>query len=166
MQAQLSRAAVPAIAAGFRNNVRSLGNMSVETMRVTSASEMYTKALQKQDVTLRQALRNRQTFNQVLREQYALSRAAAVQWTTNSRGGSTLDLIVPRDAPARLGNFRQTLSAVRAGTIATNVALGEMAIKMGLVSQVANSASANMIKWGKNTQWSYHACPRGRCCNG
>ncbi|AXH66809.1 tape measure protein [Streptomyces phage StarPlatinum] len=154
MQAQLSRAAVPAIAAGFRNNVRSLGNMSVETMRVTSASEMYTKALQKQDVTLRQALRNRQTFNQVLREQYALSRAAAVQWTTNSRGGSTLDLIVPRDAPSRLGNFRQTLAQVRAGTVAANVALGEMAIKMGLVSQVANSASANMIKWGKNTQWA------------
>jgi len=35
-----------------------------------------------------------------------------------------------------------------------NVALGEMAIKMGLVSQVANSAAANMIKWGKNTQWA------------
>ncbi|AXH69924.1 tail length tape measure protein [Streptomyces phage Karimac] len=154
MQAQLSRAAVPAIAAGFRNNVRGLGNMSVETMRVTSASEMYTKALQKQDVTLRQSLRNRQTFNQVLREQYALSRAAAVQWTTNSRGGSTLDLIVPRDAPARLGNFRQTLAQVRAGTVSMNVALGEMAIKMGLVSQVANSAAANMIKWGKNTQWA------------
>ncbi|WXW92552.1 tape measure protein [Streptomyces phage Enygma] len=154
MQAQLSRAAVPAIAQGFRNNVRNLGGMTVETMRVTSASETYTKALQKQDVTLRQALKNRQTFNQVLREQYALSKAAAVQWTTNSRGGSTLDLIVPRDAPARLGNFKQTLGAVRAQTVSMNVALGEMAIKMGLVSQVTNSAATNMIKWGKNTQWA------------
>jgi TP901 family phage tail tape measure protein len=153
MQAQLSRAALPAIATGFRNNVRNLGGMAVETMRVTSASEMYTKALQKQEITLRQAIRQRQTFNQVLREQYALSRAAAVQWTSNSRG-STLDLIVPRDAPERLGRFRQTLGAVRAGTISTNVALGEMAIKMGLVSQVAASGAANMIKWGKNTQWA------------
>jgi TP901 family phage tail tape measure protein len=29
-----------------------------------------------------------------------------------------------------------------------------MAIKMGIVSQVANSAAANMIKFGKNTQWA------------
>lgn len=158
MQANLARGMTPAALAtnqaAFRNQVRSLGSMTTETMRVASASEMYTKALLKEDVTLRQALKNRNTFNQVLREQYQLSRAAAMQWSTNTRGGSTMDLIVPRDAPARLGNFRQTLAAVRAGTISTNVALGEMAIKMGLVSQVAASAGANMIKFGKNTQWA------------
>ncbi|WNM74720.1 tape measure protein [Streptomyces phage PinkiePie] len=158
MQANLARGMTPAALAtnqaAFRNSVRSLGSMTTETMRVASASEMYTKALLKEDITLRQALRNRQTFNQVLREQYQLSRAASMQWSTNTRGGSTMDLIVPRDAPERLGRFRQTLGAVRAGTISTNVALGEMAIKMGLVSQVANSAAANMIKWGKNTQWA------------
>ncbi|UMO76252.1 tape measure protein [Streptomyces phage Tomas] len=154
MQAQLARAALPTVAAGFRNNVRSLGNMSVETMRVASASENYTKALQKQDITMRQALKNRQTFNQVLREQYALSRASAMQWTTNARGGSAMDLIVPRDAPERLGKFRQTLAGVRAGTVSTNVALSEMALKMGIVSQVAASGAANMVKWGKNTQWA------------
>lgn len=156
MQAQLAAnaGAVASSATAFRNNVRNLGNMSVETMRVTSAAENYTKALQKQDITLRQAIKNRQTFNQVLREQYALSRASAMQWTQGNRGRSTLDLIVPTDAPARLGNFRQTLSQVRAGTVSTSVALGEMAIKMGLVSQVAASGAANMIKWGKNTQWA------------
>lgn len=156
MQANLAAnaSAVASSATAFRNNVRGLGNMSVETMRVASAAENYTKALQKQDITLRQAIKNRQTFNQVLREQYALSRASAMQWTQGNRGRSTLDLIVPTDAPARLGNFRQTLSQVRAGTISTNVALGEMAIKMGLVSQVAASGAANMIKWGKNTQWA------------
>lgn len=158
MQANLARGMTPAALAtnqaAFRNQVRSLGSMTSETMRVASASEMYTKALLKEDVTLRQALKNRTTFNQVLREQYQLSRAAAMQWSTNTRGGSTMDLIVPRDAPARLGKFRQTLAAVRAGTISTNVALGEMAIKMGLVSQVAASAGANMIKFGKNTQWA------------
>lgn len=158
MQANLARGMTPAALAtnqaAFRNQVRSLGSMTSETMRVASASEMYTKALLKEDVTLRQALKNRTTFNQVLREQYQLSRAAAMQWSTNTRGGSTMDLIVPRDAPARLGNFRQTLAAVRAGTISTNVALGEMALKMGLVSQVAASAGANMIKFGKNTQWA------------
>jgi TP901 family phage tail tape measure protein len=150
----LTPAALAANQAAFRNQVRSLGNVTTETMRVASASELYTKNLLKEDITLRQALKNRSTFNQVLREQYQLSRAAAMQWGTNTRGGSTLDLIVPRDAPERLGRFRQTLSAVRAGTISTNVALGEMAIKMGLVSQVAASAGANMIKWGKNTQWA------------
>lgn len=156
MQAGLAAnaGAVATSATGFRNNVRNLGNMSVETMRVTSAAENYTKALQKQDITLRQAIRNRQTFNQVLREQYALSRASAMQWTQGNRGRSTLDLIVPTDAPARLGNFRNTLSQVRAGTVSTSVAMGEMAIKMGLVSQVAASGAANMIKWGKNTQWA------------
>jgi TP901 family phage tail tape measure protein len=156
MQAGLAAnaGAVASSATGFRNNVRNLGNMSVETMRVTSAAENYTKALQKQDITLRQAIKNRQTFNQVLREQYALSRASAMQWTQGNRGRSTLDLIVPTDAPARLGNFRNTLSQVRAGTISTSVAMGEMAIKMGLVSQVAASGAANMIKWGKNTQWA------------
>lgn len=158
MQANLARGMTPAVLAtnqaAFRNQVRSLGSMTTETMRVASASEMYTKALLKEDVTLRQALRNRQTFNQVLREQYQLSRAASMQWSTNNRGGSTMDLIVPRDAPARLGNLRQTMAAVRAQTISMNVALGEMAIKMGLVSQVAASAGANMIKWGKNTQWA------------
>ncbi|QGH76368.1 tape measure protein [Streptomyces phage Daubenski] len=150
----MTPAALSANQAAFRNQVRSLGSMTTETMRVASASEMYTKALQKQDISLRQALRNRQTFNQVLREQYQLSRAASVQWTTGTRGASTMDLIVPRDAPERLGKFRQTLNAVRAGTITTNAALGEMAIKMGLVSQVTSSAAANMIKWGKNTQWA------------
>ncbi|AST15290.1 tape measure protein [Streptomyces phage Samisti12] len=158
MQANLARGMTPAALAtnqaAFRNQVRSLGSMTTETMRVASASEMYTKALLKEDITVRQALKNRTTFNQVLREQYQLSRAASMQWSTNTRGGSTMDLIVPRDAPERLGKFRQTLSAVRAGTISTNVALGEMAIKMGLVSQVAASAGANMIKWGKNTQWA------------
>jgi TP901 family phage tail tape measure protein len=158
MQANLARGMTPAALAtnqaAFRNSIRSLGGMTTETMRVASASETYTKALLKEDVTMRQALKNRTTFNQVLREQYQLSRAASMQWSTNTRGGSTMDLIVPRDAPARLGKFRQTLSAVRAGTITTNVALGEMAIKMGLVSQVAASAGANMIKWGKNTQWA------------
>lgn len=156
MQAQLAAnaGAVASSATAFRNNVRGLGNMSLETMRVTSAAENYTKALQKQDITLRQAIKNRQTFNQVLREQYALSRASAMQWTQGNRGRSTLDLIVPTDAPARLGNFRQTLSQVRAGAVSTSVALGEMAIKMGLVSQVAASGAANMIKWGKNTQWA------------
>lgn len=158
MQANLARGMTPAALsanqAAFRNQIRSLGSMTTETMRVASASEMYTKALLKEDITLRQALKNRTTFNQVLREQYQLSRAAAMQWSTNTRGGSTMDLIVPRDAPARLGKFRQTLAAVRAGTISTNVALGEMAIKMGIVSQVANSAAVNMIKFGKNTQWA------------
>lgn len=158
MQANLARGMTPAaLSAGqasFRNNIRNLGSMTTETMRVASASEMYTKALLKEDITLRQAIKSRTTFNQVLREQYQLSRAAAMQWSTNNRGGSTMDLIVPRDAPTRLGKFRQTLSAVRAGTISTNVALGEMAIKMGLVSQVASSAGANMVKFGKNTQWA------------
>lgn len=158
MQANLARGMTPAglatNQAAFRNSVRALGSMTTETMRVASASEMYTKSLLKEDVTMRQALKNRTTFNQVLREQYQLSRAASMQWSTNTRGGSTMDLIVPRDAPARLGKFGQTMAAVRAGTITTNVALGEMAIKMGLVSQVAASAGANMIKWGKNTQWA------------
>jgi TP901 family phage tail tape measure protein len=156
MQAQLAAnaGAVASSATAFRNNIRNTGSMSVETMRVTSAAENYTKALQKQDITLRQAIKNRQTFNAVLREQYALSRASAMQWTQGNRGRSTLDLIVPTDAPARLGNFRQTLSQVRAGSVSTSVALGEMAIKMGLVSQVAASGAANMIKWGKNTQWA------------
>lgn len=156
MQSQLAAqpAMVASSAAAFRNNVRSMGNMSLETMRVASAAENYTKALAKQDVTLRQAIRNRQTFNQVLREQYNLSRAATMQWSTGNRGMSTVDLIVPRDAPARLGNFRETLSQVRAGTISTRVAMGEMAMTMGLVSQVAMSGANNMIKWGKNTQWA------------
>lgn len=158
MQANLARGMTPAglaaNQAAFRNQVRSLGSMTTETMRVASASEMYTKALQKQDISLRQALRNRQTFNQVLREQYQLSRAASVQWTTNNRGGSTMDLIVPRDAPERLGKFRQSLQAIRTGAASTNAVLGETAIKMGLVSQVTSSAAANMIKWGKNTQWA------------
>lgn len=82
MQANLARGMTPAALAtnqaAFRNQVRSLGSMTTETMRVASASEMYTKALLKEDVTLRQALRNRSTFNQVLREQYQLSRAAAI----------------------------------------------------------------------------------------
>ena len=158
MQANLARGLTPAALSAnqqaFRNQIRSLGGMTTETLRVASASENYTKALQKGDITLRQALRNRQTFNQVLREQYQLSRAAAMQWTTNARGSSTMDLIIPRDAPERLGKFRQTLNAVRSGTITTGTALGEMALKMGLVSQVTNSAAANMVKWGKNTQWA------------
>jgi murein DD-endopeptidase MepM/ murein hydrolase activator NlpD len=157
MQAQLQRApasVVPTAAAAFRNNIRSLGGMTTETMRVASASEEYTKSLQKQDITMRQALKSRQTFNQVLKEQYALSRAASMQWTTSNRGASTMDLIVPRDAPARLGNFRQSLAAARTGAASFSTVIGELSMKMGIFSQVANSGATNLIKWGKNTQWA------------
>jgi hypothetical protein len=158
MQALLARGMTPAnlsaTQTAFRNSVRDVGNLSTQTMRVTSASEQYTRSLQKQDITLRQALKNRQTFNSVLKEQYALSRAASLQWTTGATGRSTMDLIIPRDVPARLGNVSRSIAEVRAGTVSANAVFGEMAIKMGLISQVANSGATNLIKWGKNTQWA------------
>lgn len=140
-----------------RNNMRQLadtGAFRVQAIKAKSAVESYTQALQKQDVVFRGWRKNAELRNDVLREQYRLQRMSVMGWKEDGMGRISADMIVPRDVPARLGNFRAGLADVRAGQASLGTVLDETRMRMGLWSQGVSSASKNLVNWGKNTQWA------------
>jgi TP901 family phage tail tape measure protein len=138
----------------FRKGIQQSGAFRVETVRAVSATEALTTALQKQDVTFSQAIKNRHRFNDVLKEQYKLQRMTAIGWTEDARGRMRADLIVPRGAPERLNSLTQSFAEAKRGNISFGTAVDDLRMKVGLMSSVMTSASHNLINWGKNTQWA------------
>lgn len=139
---------------GFRARIRDTGAFRVEAIKARSAVEQYTTALQKQDVTFRNWHKNAGLRTAALKEQYALQRAMAIGWKEDAYGRMSADMIIPRGAPERIGNFRKTLDAARTGTISWGTALSETRMRIGMWSQAVQSASHNLVNWGKNTQWA------------
>ena len=147
----------PDIDAIRRSNMRQLadtGAFRVQAIKAKSAVESYTQALQKQDVVFRGWRKNAQLRNDVLKEQYRLQRMSVMGWKEDGMGRISADMIVPRDVPARLGNFRAGLADVRAGQASLGNVLDETRMRIGLWSQGVSSASKNLVNWGKNTQWA------------
>lgn len=166
---------IGAARADFRQNVRALNDYYVQAVRAKSATAQLTEGLLKQEVSLRQAIRQRKLFNEVLKEQYAIQRMSAVQYTKNAAGVISADVVVPRGVPERIAKMaeswkynirelvaaRTELSMVEKGTDAATAAseryataLQMVKTRQALVDQSLSSASLKMINWGKNTQWA------------
>jgi TP901 family phage tail tape measure protein len=82
---------------------------------------------------MRDVIKNRGMFNEVLREQWRLQKATAVMWERDALGRMTADMIIPKGAPRLIDQTRQ---------------------KIGLYATAAQAAAENTVKWGKNTQWA------------
>ena len=117
----------------YRATVVSQGQFGVDSIKIKSATEEFTKSMVKHKVGLIDLIKQRKTLNEVYKEQIALQNMTAVGWSKNGRGQITADLIIPNDLPRELDSLSN---------------------KIGFYNKAINLASTNMINWGKNTQWA------------
>ncbi|URQ04653.1 tape measure protein [Streptomyces phage Emma1919] len=157
----LSMADVNTARAGFSRAVNDTGQLATQAVRARTEMSMLTEAITKQDLSFRQSMRVRSQFNNILREQYQLQRATAVQWTQTTSGRMTADLVVPRTATAAMNAYTGSIAA-NSRALITNIgnmaewaaAARVMQMRVGLASAAMVASSEAMIKWGKNTQWA------------
>ncbi len=121
------------VRAGFQAAAAATGAFGVQQAKIVSGSEKLNEAIRKQDIGLKDTIRNRKLFNIALKEQIALQNASLAQWTRTGAGRGSVDLLIPRDAPGRVASLSQ---------------------KMGYYNQLLGSVAKNTINWGKNTQWA------------
>lgn len=154
---------------------RDLGGLNVEAIKAKSATQAMTEAIVKQELRLRDRSKVAKQFNSVLREQYQLQKMTAVQWSKSASGTVAADVLVPKGVDSNINRLTSSLGAnVRAmrdaraemiqygkhttlGQQAASrfaEAQGIMKMRMGMATDVLGSYSANMVKWGKNTQWA------------
>jgi TP901 family phage tail tape measure protein len=145
----------------FRNAIADAGNLAVQSVQARTATSMLTESIIKRDISLKQSMQVHKQFTNILKEQYALQRAMAVQWTSSTSGRMSADVIIPRDASARIdqmtNSLRSNTTAMARGLIGMgglNEAWSVMRVRIGLTAATLNAASASLIKWGKNTQWA------------
>lgn len=157
----LSMGDVNTARSGFRQSIGNMSQLAIQSVRARSETSLLTEAIVKQDLGLKQSMRVRKQFNNILREQYQLQRAAAVQWTASAAGRSTADIIIPRDASARVDRYTQSLAANTRGLLSNignsrllSEAWSVMRMRIGLASAAMMASSEAMVKWGKNTQWA------------
>jgi len=118
----------------WRNAAASTGSFEVQQLRVNSATEEYTKLIEKQKLSFRQWHSERNRLSKAAyREQLAL-RSMVVQQMPGTVGGKkVLDIAIPNEVHKSydtLGN------------------------KIGWIREELKSASTQMVNWGKNTQWA------------
>ena len=145
----------------LRTTIGGMSDFAVQAVRTQSATSMLTEAIIKQDLNFKKSMQVRKQFNNILREQYQLQRMTAVQWTRNAAGAGSGDVIIPRDASARVDRMTQSLRANSSAMVRSignaalmNEAWSVMRMRIGLTTAALNASSASMIKWGKNTQWA------------
>ena len=107
--------------------------LAATTVTVKSATEQFTDSLHRGDMKMRNVIKNRGMFNEVLREQWRLQKATAVMWDRDALGRMSADMIIPRGAPRLIDQTRQ---------------------KIGLYATATKAAAESTVKWGKNTQWA------------
>lgn len=118
----------------FRDAANSTGAWEAAQVRVKSAADSYTEALQKQQLSMRQLKRHGKVAAAAYREQLKLQQMVVRQLPGRTVTGKEMaDFAIPTEvhesydtAANRLGFFREQM----------------------------RSASTQMINWGKNTQWA------------
>ena len=120
----LSMADVNTARAGFTQAANATGQLATQAVRARTETSMLTEAITKNDLSLRQSMRVRSQFNNILREQFQLQRATAVQWTQSTNGRMTADLVVPRTATASMNAYTTSIAA-NSRALITNI--GNMA---------------------------------------
>lgn len=117
----------------YRDAASSSGLFNTQQIRATSEAERYTKALQKQKLTLSDMRKHRGIMREVYRDQLRMQRMTAQYWGTDSAGRAITDIAVPKSVPRDLDTMRQ---------------------RMGMFSAMAQSAGHQMVNLGKNIQWA------------
>jgi len=157
----LSMANVNQARSSFRQAIGNVSDLAVQSVQARTATSVLTDAIIKRDISLKQSMQVHRQFTNILKEQYALQRAMAVQWTSSTSGRMSADVIIPRDASARINEMTNSLRANSAAMARGLVGMGGlseawsvMRVRIGLTTAALDAASASLIKWGKNTQWA------------
>lgn len=145
----------------FRQAIGNVSDLAVQSVQARTATSLLTESIIKRDLSLKQSMQVHRQFSNILKEQYALQRAMAVQWTSSTSGRMSADVIIPRDASARIdqmtNSLRANTTAMARGLVGMgglNEAWSVMRVRVGLTSAALGAASESLIKWGKNTQWA------------
>jgi len=145
----------------FRRAVSQIGDLAVQSVQARTATSVLTESIIKRDISLKQSMQVHKQFTNILKEQYALQRAMAVQWTTSTSGRVGADMIIPRGSTERIEAMTNSLAAnskaMARGLIGMgglNEAWSVMRVRIGLTTAALGAASESLIKWGKNTQWA------------
>lgn len=157
----LSMGNVNAARSDFRNAIGNVRDLAVQSVQARTATSVLTESIIKRDISLKQSMQVHKQFTNILKEQYALQRAMAVQWTSSTSGRMNADVIIPRGASENIDRMTNSLRANSAAMARGLVGMGGlseawsvMRVRIGLTSAALGAASESLIKWGKNTQWA------------
>lgn len=120
-----------------RNAAMSTGMFEVQQLRLNSATEEYTKAIEKQKLTFKQWYNELRAGGKVrqaaIKEQLALQNMVVKQMPGAVGGKKVLDVYIPTEVSKDLKNFNTEL---------------------GFMREELRAASTQLVNWGKNTQWA------------
>lgn len=130
---QTATSAITQTSRVYRDAASSSGLFNTQQIRATTEAERYTKALQKQKLTMGEMLKHRGIMKEVYRDQLRMQRMTAQYWGTDSLGRAVTDITMPKNVPQDLDTMRR---------------------KMGMFGNMAASAGTQVVNMGKNIQWA------------
>lgn len=125
--------AVNTMSDSYRAAAASSGLLEASQLRVNSETARYTELLQKQKLSLRDVIRQRPMLQQVYKDQLKLQRMTLTSRGTDKFGREISDITVPTRIGRDLDSINNRLKFTRS---------------------LIQSSAAQMINWGKNTQWA------------
>lgn len=117
----------------YRDAASSSGLLTTQQIRATSEAERFTKALQKQKLSLADMRKHSGIMKQVYQDQLRYQRMTAQYWGTDMAGRAITDISIPKNVPRDLDTAAQRLH---------------------FLGQRAKSAGTQIINLGKNMQWA------------
>lgn len=117
----------------YRNALASTGMFRVEQLRVNSATDTYTKALQKQKLGVMDLIKQQKVAAAAYREQLALQQMVVRTSQSSFNGKQLIDVSVPQNV---------------------NKSLDTMRNRLGFLATQLGSVATQTVNWGKNTQWA------------
>jgi len=141
----LQKKRIDGIMSGFNNALTASGQFTAQQVRLTSESEKFGKALERQKLHLREYAREWQNFHRtqggmirdLARQQTMLERSMVVTRGRDSQGRTLADVITPTGLDGSLGT-----KAMQARK------------ELQILNKVLNDGATSLINWGKNTQWA------------
>ena len=130
---QRGTGAVTQASNAYRAAASSSGVLTTQQIRATTEAEKYTKALQKQKLSMGDIIKNRGVVREMYRDQLRYQRMTAQYWGTDQMGRAVTDITIPKSVPKDL----DTMNA-----------------RMGMFGHLAKSAGTQVVNLGKNMQWA------------
>lgn len=121
------------VRANFEDGIKATKQFRVEQMAVETQSSKLSRAIDKQKLSFKDLIKERQSMSSVIREQMRLEQMQIVQWGRANGGKMSVTSIVPEQLSKDLNKNK---------------------IAWGVWNQAVQSASHQLVNWGKNTQWA------------
>lgn len=118
----------------YRNALASTGMFRVEQLKINSATDDYTKALQRQKLGFRDLMKQQKVASSAYKEQLAMQQAVV---RTSLSGGFNGKQVVDVSFPSAVNKNLDTFNN-----------------RLGFMASQLKSGSQQLINWGKNTQWA------------